>query len=105
MILQEAEAACDSILYYNLTVKHGEKTLSHDHYLEVEGGTREKVLEDLDPYTNYMYYYYITTVLLLYCYCITTILLYCITTILLLLYYYYCITNVSLLYSHCINTV
>jgi len=53
IILQEAEPACDRILYHNLTVKHGEKTLSHDQYLEEEGGERERVLQDIDPYTNY----------------------------------------------------
>ena len=53
-----------------------------------------------------LYYYCITTVLLLYYYCITTVLplyYYCITTVLLL--YYYCITTVLLLYYYCITTV
>jgi len=34
-------------------VKHGEKTLSYDQYLEVEGGRRKKVLDKIHPYTNY----------------------------------------------------
>jgi len=130
IMLQEAEPACDRILYHNLTVKHGEKTLSYDQYLDEEGGKREKVLDKIHPYTNYTIILiavnnnynesipkpqyiltpelgeYRATVLLLYYYCITTVLLlnYYYITIVLLLYYYY-ITTILLLYYYRITTV
>jgi len=40
-------------LHYDLTIKLNEQQIFHKRYSAEE--TREKVLEDLDPYTNYTF--------------------------------------------------
>jgi len=52
MILhQESFSSCAAISHYDLTIKLNEKQIFYKRYSVEE--TREKVLEDLDPYTNY----------------------------------------------------